>query len=486
MSNSPPQLGQFNWNPNQNMDPSQGAYVPGGPLPSAANGGGGTPGGGGNSIASSALQQVTQPLQAQAGYAQGMAGADYSQIPGVLGMHAPTIGNASTGQLTSLASQYAQMGSSNSAAQAQLRQATDQGLAAQMALAHSASGGAVGDAGAMRQAQQQNAATQAGASAQSAQLQAQQQQAALAGMGGIYGQEYATQQGVLGQQAQMQQQQTGQNYGIANNLMTQGINQQSLANQATENLGGLGVQAGLGEAGTAVSAQNATANMIGTGATLGAGAASAGAGLVGALSDARLKADVQSEGTDETPVNNPQPAAAGPGSSAPSFGQIAGQAGLGAVKGAGEGAGIGSLAGSLLPGIGNAVGAGVGAAVGAIGGGISGGLSAPRNYTMSDARRKAGIAGGEPSLADAFLDAMDPKSFRYTDPHDEPSITPDGGRYLGVMAQQVERVPQIGRQLVSDTPRGKVINTGAAMSALLAGVGRLNERLSFLEKGSAK
>src|SRR5262249_44375576 len=82
--------------------------------------------------------------------------------------------------------------------------------------------------------------------------------------------------------------------------------------------------------------------------------------------------------------------------------------------------------------------------------------------------------------ADRFLDTLHPYSYRYKNINDEPSTHPSGGRYLGVMAQSVEKGPT-GRTIVSNTPRGKMLESGATQSALWAGVGRLHERVKELE-----
>jgi hypothetical protein len=99
----------------------------------------------------------------------------------------------------------------------------------------------------------------------------------------------------------------------------------------------------------------------------------------------------------------------------------------------------------------------------------------------SDERAKK-VDGDHRTLADAFLDYLHPASYTYKDPQDEPrQAGPNGGKYLGVMAQDVERAPSIGSQMVSDTPRGKVIEPKVALSAVMAGLGRLHERVKELE-----
>ena len=87
----------------------------------------------------------------------------------------------------------------------------------------------------------------------------------------------------------------------------------------------------------------------------------------------------------------------------------------------------------------------------------------------------------EGSLADQFMGHLHPYTFKYKNPQDEPSLSGSGGRYLGVMAQDVERAPG-GDQIVMDTPRGKMLQGAPSIGAALAGVGRLHERVSQLEK----
>ena len=451
---------------------------------------------GGSSIESNALQQVTNPEEQQAGYAQSQAAYYKGLQSGALGVNAPTIQNASQaelnqsrGQLNNLASSYMQVangqGPMGQLAENQYQQAQDQSVAAQLAMAHSAPGGAIGAAGATRAAMENNAATTAGAAAQSGIIQAQQQQAGLAGAAGAYNQlgsmnlsQYQTQQQIDQEQALIKQQQTGQNEGFFTNLASNQSNQQQIANQATQSLGALGVQAGLGEAGTAVGAENATTNMIGAITDIGGATASAISGA--AASDMNLKTGIQSEG-ESTQL-----------ASGPTTGQEAMSAGAGALSGASKGA----SAGSVVPGVGSTI----GGAIGAVGGLF--GSSAPKNMgavsspmparapdpaaqaqggmMTSDERAKFAVERGRESMADAFLDHLHPYSYQYKNPGDEPRPA-TGGRYLGVMAQDLEQAPGIGRQLVMDTPGGKRVSIGAGLGAVMAGLGRVDERLKALE-----
>jgi hypothetical protein len=82
----------------------------------------------------------------------------------------------------------------------------------------------------------------------------------------------------------------------------------------------------------------------------------------------------------------------------------------------------------------------------------------------------------------SFLDSLRAYTFRYKDPKHELKSVPNGGKYLGVMAQDVEKTDS-GKQIVSENEEGtKVLEFGPLISALTAGVGNLNERLRGLEK----
>jgi hypothetical protein len=234
-----------------------------------------------------ALEAALSPYSNQIGTAYQQAGM-YGQLAGAsLQQQGPTIGAASTGQLgaqqnlanqqgaaeASLASQYAKIPQT---AGAQYQQALGQGINSSLALARSAQGGAVGQAGAMRAAQQQNAQLAGGAAGQSSILSAQEQQAALggeaaaqSGAASIYGNvgnqslsAYQTQQGALGQQAQLSQAQQNQNEQFANQLFGQAQNQESFAGNQLNAQTGEQVQGILGNAGVSVNQQNANTNQL--------------------------------------------------------------------------------------------------------------------------------------------------------------------------------------------------------------------------------
>ena len=329
---------------------------------------------------------------ASAGYAQ--QGANYTQA-------APTIANpyqagsqqalagtnaGLTGLEGTLMQTAAGQGPAIAAAQAQMQGATDQNIAAQTAMARSATGGALAQQGAQLAGQGNIASTLGQAASSSANTLAQQQLAAAQAAGSVYG----TQGGLQMNQYQLEQQQAQQQAQLAS--VSQG-------QQNQQQLGLIG--ASQNASGQALNALNSYGNQ-----------------------------NLAAQGLAQS----------------------------GAQQGFGDAMQIGQTAA----------------------GAASGGL-------MSDARAKTDITSesdepARPSMADDFLSRLKPASYNYRDTQDEP--TPGaGGRYLGVMAQALEGTQGAGRSMVKTTPRGKMIEPKATLSAALAGIGRLHERLQALEGG---
>jgi hypothetical protein len=123
------------------------------------------------------------------------------------------------------------------------------------------------------------------------------------------------------------------------------------------------------------------------------------------------------------------------------------------------------------------------ASSGAMDAGMSGGEMAAAGDMMSDKRLKKLVRPGGETVSDKFLNELSKSEATYTykDPRNEPTNHPTGGRYLGVMAQQVAQSPEIGHQLVKSGPKGMYLEMGPSLSAALAGLGRLNERLDAVE-----
>lgn len=103
-------------------------------------------------------------------------------------------------------------------------------------------------------------------------------------------------------------------------------------------------------------------------------------------------------------------------------------------------------------------------------------MGPPPGAVSSDERGKSPKEQLAHDTIDGFLDkaAESRALYRYKDPQDEPGGTPTGGRYLGVMAQALEKAPEVGPQIVKNGPRGKYLEGGATLSAGLAGLGQLH------------
>lgn len=81
---------------------------------------------------------------------------------------------------------------------------------------------------------------------------------------------------------------------------------------------------------------------------------------------------------------------------------------------------------------------------------------------------------------DEMLDKLAPSSYRYKDEE-----THGEGRRAGIYAQDLEK-SEAGRRIIREKPDGKYLDTNAAVSAALASVARLNQRLRKLEGGKGK
>jgi hypothetical protein len=110
-----------------------------------------------------------------------------------------------------------------------------------------------------------------------------------------------------------------------------------------------------------------------------------------------------------------------------------------------------------------------------------GGLEGAGKMAMvaSDVRAKEAIADGS-SDVDGFMASVSPSTWKYKKEHqDRPEA--GHGRFLGVMAQDLEKTPA-GKAAVKDTAQGKVVDYGKLGGILTAAVSRLHRRLSKVEK----
>lgn len=110
-------------------------------------------------------------------------------------------------------------------------------------------------------------------------------------------------------------------------------------------------------------------------------------------------------------------------------------------------------------------------------GGGSGG--SPELMSMfSDEDNKEHVGDGSDQIR-GFLDSVQPHSYDYKDEYKENPLAGDG-EYVTPMAQELEQT-ELGKDMVHDTPDGKVVDYGKGFGTLLAGMADVNKRLSAIE-----
>ena len=116
-------------------------------------------------------------------------------------------------------------------------------------------------------------------------------------------------------------------------------------------------------------------------------------------------------------------------------------------------------------------------------GGIMGGLSTGLGAVgmLSDERKKRRIREGD-DQAVAMLRALAPATYEY-----RPEVgAPEGQRYAGVMAQDLER-SDMGRAMVMSTPEGRMVDTQQAGMAALGAAAALQRQVAQLkDEGKTK
>jgi len=95
----------------------------------------------------------------------------------------------------------------------------------------------------------------------------------------------------------------------------------------------------------------------------------------------------------------------------------------------------------------------------------------------SDINLKKNISPGSGEV-ESFLDALNSYKYEYKDP----SGSDEAGMFLGVMAQDLEKSP-MGASFVKDTPKGKMVDYGHGLAAILASQANIHDRLRTLEEG---
>lgn len=95
-------------------------------------------------------------------------------------------------------------------------------------------------------------------------------------------------------------------------------------------------------------------------------------------------------------------------------------------------------------------------------------------YAKSDENAKVNIEFA-PEEIDQFLNDLTGYKFNYKNPED------GQGKQLGVMAQNVEQTPMGEKMVFEDQEGQKNLDGGEALNAILASLGRLNEKVNNLE-----
>lgn len=110
--------------------------------------------------------------------------------------------------------------------------------------------------------------------------------------------------------------------------------------------------------------------------------------------------------------------------------------------------------------------------------GISAGASAGAAFAASDEKLKKDIKSADDKLG-SFLDALEAKQYEYKDKKF------GDGKYVSPMAQDLEKT-DLGKDLVINTPEGKMVDYGKAAGTMLAAQVSLNDRLSAVERAINK
>ncbi len=355
-------------------------------------------------------------------------------------------------------------GQGPSLAQSQLRQGTDRNIQQAMAMAASQRGANAGQG--LRGIGMQAAQANQQAAAQSADLRAQEQMAARQQVAGVLqggrAQDVglATEQATLQQQAALANQQAGlqqqslndQQARFYNSSMADMDQKNREARMAHEQMNTSQV-AGLNtvNAGGYANASESRGSLVG-----GIGSAFA------AMSDEDQKMDVKPGENKTSSFLESISKAMAPAATGGEEERYAGQKKTGMALGQG----LGAMFGMSMP----AAGAGGAGAAGA-GGGMA--AAAPMAAAASDERLKTGISGGNDDIS-GFLNALKAHEYQYKDKKF------GDGTYVSPMAQEIEKT-KLGKDMVLDTPEGKVVDYGRAGGVMLASAAMLNDKVKALE-----
>lgn len=388
-------------------------------------------------------------------------------LPAVINRQAPQMNEAQANQWRAQQNQLAGnlqatlRGEGPSVAQLQMQQGLNQSLGNAASMAASQRG--VSPAMAMRLAQQNQAQMAQNTVGQTGMLRAQEQMAARGELAGLANAARTQDLNVAAanQRAAMEQGQLNDNMerffregqmGMDERNRQSKIERERMKSQNT--IGTSQINAGAYQA----ASQNRAGVLGGIGAGIGAAAA--------IFSDERLKTDIQKVEFDSPANWGFQPSMPSPSPSAQSSFEPTREAASAASKESTLKF-LDALQGSQKGGE---------SSHNKMGQGIGMGLAAAA-MAMSDKNAKTGAKKANGEIQN-FLDAIDAYTYRYKDP------SYGEGKQLSPMAQDLEKTP-IGKELVVDTPEGKMIDYGKAGGVMMASQAMLNDRLSELEKEMA-
>lgn len=107
---------------------------------------------------------------------------------------------------------------------------------------------------------------------------------------------------------------------------------------------------------------------------------------------------------------------------------------------------------------------------------LIGGAASAVGAMFSDKKVKKEVKGSDKEMRN-FVDALSAKKYKYKEPEQKGAAK---GEQYGVLAQALEK-SKAGKNMVEDTPKGKMVDYGKGMSTILASQAALNERLAALE-----
>lgn len=337
-------------------------------------------------------------------------------------------------------------GQGPSAAQDQLKLATDRNMSGALALALGARGG--NQAGAMKQAQMQRGLISQEAAGQSGMLRAQEMQAAQQSLGQVLGAGRGADIGMATDQAGLAQQaaQTNAGFTQAANAANLGATQETALaqGQLTQGTSAANLQAG-------VQQQQQKDELVKQYLAMGM-----------SMDQAAMQADIQQKQFNAKLLVDQEGIKKGlAASSAQAGGQVIG----GAMSALGA---IGAKAISDRREKTN-----VRSGRRALGELLSAGAS-----SLSDEREKTEIRPAKKALGE-LLSGVGSHEYEYKDP-DKPLR--GRGRFVSPMAQEIEET-EIGRSMVKTGPDGtKIVDYGKGLGAMLSGLGWLHERMGKLEE----